>query len=142
VAKTADIEVLQPYMLAEAKYSPNKPPEEPNEKPVTSEAHPIAQGPCQIGSLDIDNPKPLLAPIPSLIDPAPTSATEHTTTYDMPYHRAVNTSIWAVSAMYPDTTFPDANGSIAIDWHATSGHASLIDYSTICWPSRWQVDAS
>jgi hypothetical protein len=79
-------------MLAEAKHSPNKPPEEPNEKPATSEAHLIMQGPHQMGGLDTNNPKPLLAPFPPLIDPALTSTMERTTIYNVPYRRAINTS--------------------------------------------------
>jgi hypothetical protein len=139
-AKTADAEALQPHMLAEAKCSPNKPPEEPNKKLATSEVHPITQGPHQMGSLNIDNPKPLLA-LPPLTDPAPASAVECTTICDIPYCGAINTPTWAASAMLLDTTFTDVNGSMAIDWCATSGHAFLIDDGTICWPSKWQADA-
>jgi hypothetical protein len=142
MAETTDAEALQPHMLAEAKRSPNKPLEEPNKKPATSEAHPIAQGPHQMGSLNINNPKPLSAPIPSLLDLAPMSTVECTITSDMPHHGAVNTSNWATLAMRPDTISPDVNSSMAIDWHATSGRVSLINNGTICWPSRWQVDAS
>jgi hypothetical protein len=44
--------------------------------------------------------------------------------------------------MCPDITFPDVNSSMAVDWHATSGHVSLINNGTICWPLRWQEDIS
>ena len=86
--------------------------------------------------------KPLSAPIPSVTDPAPMSTVQCTITCDMPYHRAVNTSNWATLATRPDITFPDANGSKAVDRRATLGHASLIDNSTICWLSRQQEDIS
>jgi hypothetical protein len=127
--KTADAEAPQPCMLVEAKCIPDKPPEEPIKKPVTSKVHPIAQGPRQMGSLYIDDP--LSAPAPHLTDPAPASATKHAITHNVPHCRAVNTSNWAMLAMCPDTIFLDTNGSIAIDWHPTSGHASHIDNGTV-----------
>jgi hypothetical protein len=136
MAKTTNTEVLQPHMLVEVKHSPNKPLEEPNKKPVTFKVHPITQEPHQMSSLDINNLKPLSA-LPPLIDLAPTSTIECATTYDVPYHKAINTSTWARLAMHLDTTFPDANSSMAIDWHATLGHMSLINNSAICWPSKW-----
>jgi hypothetical protein len=89
-----------------------------------------------MGGLNINNPKPLSAPFPSLIDPAPTSATEHTTTYNMPYYGAINIFTWATLTICPDTTFPDMNSSMAIDWCATLGCAFLIDNGAICWPLR------
>jgi hypothetical protein len=114
-AKTTDAEALQPRTLMEAKRSPDMPPEEPNEEPVTSEAHPIAQGLHQTGSLDINNPKTLSALIPPLTDPAPASAAKCTIIYDVLYHEAINTSSWAVLATRPDITFPDAHSSMAAD---------------------------
>jgi hypothetical protein len=141
MAETADAEALQPHTPMEAKCSPNKPPKEPNKKPAISEVHPIVQGPCQTGGLNIDDPKPLLA-LPPLIDLAPTSVIECTTTYDVPYCRAINTSTWATLATHLDTTFSDMNSSMAVDWHATSGHAFFIDNGAICWPLRWQADTS
>jgi hypothetical protein len=138
--KTADAEAPQPCTLVEAKCIPDKPPEEPIEKPVTSKVHPIVQEPHQMGGLYIDDP--LSAPAPHLTDPAPASATKHAITHNVPHCRAVNTSNWAVLATCPDTTFLDINGSMAIDWHATSGCASHIDNGTICWPLRQQEDVS
>jgi hypothetical protein len=44
--------------------------------------------------------------------------------------------------MHPDTISPDANGSMAVDWHATSGHTFPINDGAICWPLRWQKDVS
>jgi len=52
-------------------------------------------------TLNIDDPKPLLAPVPHLADSAPTSAAECTITCDMPFHRAINTFNWATSATHP-----------------------------------------
>jgi hypothetical protein len=142
MAKTADTEAPQPCMLVEAKCIPDKPLKEPIEKIATSKAHLIAQGFCQTSSLDIGNPKPLSAPVPPLTDPAPASTMKCVITQNMPHHRAINTSNWATLAMCPDTTFPDANSSIAIDWCAISGYTSHIDDSTICWHLRQQADIS
>ena len=86
--------------------------------------------------------KPLLALILSVTDPAPVSTAQCAITRDVPYHGAINTSDWAVLATRPDTTLSDTNGSKAIDWHATSRRASLIDNGAICWPSRQQEDIS
>jgi len=93
-------------------------------------------------TLNIDNLEPLLAPIPHLTDPAPASAAECTITCNMPHHEAINTSHWAVLATRPDAIFPDANGSMAVDWYATSEHIFPIDNGAICWPSRQQEDVS
>jgi len=93
-------------------------------------------------TLDIDDLKPLSAPIPHLTDPAPASAAECAITRDVPHCKAVDTSHWATLAMCPDAIFPDANGSMAVDRRATSEHAFPIDDGTICWPSRWQEDVS
>ena len=92
-AETADTSALQPRMRAEAKRNLDKSPEEPNDKSVTSEAHPIAQGLLQTGGLDIDNHKPLMALVPPLTvtDSAPGSATECAITQDMP-HRVLRSS--------------------------------------------------
>ena len=81
-AETAGASALQPRMRAEAKRNLDKPPEEPNDKSVTSEAHPIAQGPLQTGGLNIDNSKPLAALVLPLTvtDSAPRSATERAIT--------------------------------------------------------------
>jgi hypothetical protein len=141
-AKTADAEALQPRTLAEAKCSPDKPPEEPNKEPVTSEVHPIAQGLRQTGSLDIDDPKTLSALVPPLTDPAPASAAKCAITYDVLYREAINISSWTALATRPDITFPDVHGSMAADWRATPGHTSHIDDGAICWPSRRQEDVS
>jgi len=65
--------------------------------------------------LDIDDLEPLLALVPHLTDPAPTSAAGCTTTCDVPYREAVNTSHWAALATCPDAIFPGAHGSTAID---------------------------
>jgi hypothetical protein len=119
-------------MVVKAKHIPDKPLEEPNEKPATSKAHPIIQGLHQTGSLDISDPKTLLAPILPLIDLAPASIAKCIITYDVPYCRAINTSSWAALAMCPDTTFPNANSSMAVNWHATSGHTSHINEGAIC----------
>jgi len=93
-------------------------------------------------TLDIDDLEPLLAPVPHLTDPAPTSTAECAITYDVPHRKAVDTSHWAALAMRPDTIFPDVNSSMAVGWHATSEHTFPIDDSAICWPSRQQEDVS
>jgi len=51
-------------------------------------------------TLNINDPKPLLAPVPHLADSAPTSAAECTITCDVPFHGAVNTFNWATSATH------------------------------------------
>ena len=130
-AETADAEVLQPRMRTEAKRSLDKPQEEPNEKLVASEAHLIAQGLLQplralqelavrtamMGPVLVSGlvrlPKPLAALVPPLIDPALAGATECAITQHVPYRGAVDTSNWAALATCPDTSFPDANGSMA-----------------------------
>jgi len=93
-------------------------------------------------TLDINDLEPLSAPIPHLTDPAPASTVECAITCNVPHHKAIDTSHWAALAMHPDTIFPNMNGSMAIDQHATSEHTFPIDDSTICWPSRWQEDVS
>ena len=138
-AKTTDTEVLQPHMHAEAKCSINKPPEEPIEKPATPKAHPFVQRLHQTSGLDVDNCKSLTTLTPPLTDPAPAGASNCTITHNMPHCRAIDTSNWAMLATCPDTTFLDAN---SVDWRATSGCTSLINNSTICWPSRQQEDVS
>ena len=92
--------------------------------------------------LDINDLEPLLAPVPHLTDPAPTSTAGCTITHNVPHHKAINTSHWAALAMCPDAIFPGAHGSTAIDWCATLGHAFPINNSTICWPSRQQDNIS
>ena len=141
-AETADAEALQPRTRAEAKHSIDKPPKEPIEKPATPKAHPFAQRLHQTGGLDVDDRKSLAALAPPLTDPAPAGASNRAITHNMPHRGAVDTSNWAAPATRPDTTFLDANGSKAVDWRATSGRASLIDNSAICWPSRQQEDVS
>ena len=50
----------------------------------------------------------------------------------MPHRGAIDTSNWAALVMHPDTTFPNTNGSKAIDSDqcATLGHAFLINGGT------------
>jgi len=67
-------------------------------------------------------------PLPSNHTPA--SAAKSCITRDMPHRKAVNTCTWAALPTRPATTFADANGSIAIHWRATSGHAFPIDGGT------------
>ena len=98
--------------------------------------------PCMLREAQHATDKPLSAPIPSVTDPAPASAAECTITHNVPYYEAVNTFNWAALAMHLDTTFPDMNGSMAIDQYATLAHASFIDDGAICWPSRQQEDIS
>ena len=133
-AEIAGAKALQPHTCAEAKRKLDKPPEEPNEKSVTSEVHPIAQGLLQTGGLNIDDSKPLAALVLPLTvtDSAPESATECAITQDVPHHGAVDTSNWAALVTRPDTTFPNMNGSKAIDsdQRATLGHAFLINGDT------------
>jgi len=83
-------------------------------------------------TLDIDNLKPLSAPIPHLTDLAPASAAECAIIRDVPHREAIDTSHWAALAMHPDTIFPNANGSMAVDWHATSEHTFPINDGAIC----------
>ena len=82
-------------------------------------------------TLNIDDLKPLSAPVPHLTDPAPMSAAEYTITCDVPHRKAVDTSHWATLATCPDAIFPDANGSMAVDWRATSEHTFPIDDGTV-----------
>jgi len=76
-----------------------------------------------------------------LTDPAPASAAECDTTRDGPHCEAVDTLTRAASPARPATTFADANGSTAIDWRATPGHAFPIDGGTMTPFSRRQEDA-
>jgi len=93
-------------------------------------------------TLDIDDLEPLSAPVPHLTDPAPASAAECTITCNVPHREAVDTSHWATLAMRPDAIFPDANGSMAVDWRATLEHIFPINDGAIRWPSRRQEDVS
>jgi len=69
--------------------------------------------------------------VPPHTDPAPASTAECTTTCNVPHREAVKTSNWAALAMCPATTFADANGTIAVYWHAKSWHAFPIDGGTM-----------
>jgi len=93
-------------------------------------------------TLDIDNLEPLLAPVPHLTDPAPTSAAECAITRNVPHREAIDTSHWAALAIRPDAIFPDTNGSMAVDRCAILEHAFPINDGAICWPSRQQEDVS
>jgi len=92
--------------------------------------------------LDIDDLEPLLALVPYLTDPVPTSTAGCTTTCDVPHCKAVDTSYWAMLAMRPDAIFPGVHSSMAVDRRATSGHAFPINNGAICWPPRRQDDVS
>jgi len=122
-AKTAGTEALQPCML-----------EFGTEDIVLVDVATL--------TLNINDLKPLSAPVPHLTDPAPASAAECAITRDVPHRKAVDTSHWAALATRPDAIFPDVNGSMAVDRCATSEHAFPIDDGAICWPSRRQEDVS
>jgi len=63
-------------------------------------------------TLDINDLKPLSAPVPHLTDPAPASTAECAITCNVPHREAINTSHWAALATCPDTIFPNANSSM------------------------------
>jgi len=146
VAETADTGAAAPRTPAEAKRSHDRPPwDDPILKPITHKVRAAAQTLSQTGGINIDDLKlssmPRDHPVPPLTDPAPTSAAVCDITRDVPHCEAVNTLTWAASPARPATTFPDANGSTAVDWRATPRHAFPIDGGTMPPFSRQQEDA-
>ena len=134
MAETADADVLNPCIFAEAKCSPSWPPCKATvEESVTCRVHPAMQQLNYTSSVHINTASPLT-------DPAPASAVENHIPRDMLLRKAVVTPTWAMLAARPDATLFDTNGSKAIDQCATSGHAFLINDSASCWPSRWLED--
>ena len=93
-------------------------------------------------TLDIEDLKPLLAPVPHLTDPAPASTVECTITCNMPHCEAIDTSHWAALAMHPDTILSDTNSSMAAIQHTTLMHTFCINNSTIRCPLGQQEDVS
>jgi len=154
-AETADAEALQPHTLVETKHKPDWPFQKKaiKEHPATVKAA-DTQGPEEalpradtsktgISGINPD-PKPLSAPMDHqvlhLTDLAPASAVECAIPCNVPLRKAVIIPTWAVLAAHPDATLFDANGSKAIDRHATLGHAFPIDDSATCWPLRQLED--
>ena len=123
VAETTDTDMLNPCTFAEAKRSPGWPPcKATMEELVTCRAHPAVQQLNHTGSVHIDTAFPLT-------DPTPVSTAENHIPCDVPLYKAIVTPTWAMLAACPDDTLFDTKGSKAIDWHAISGHAFLIDDS-------------
>jgi len=138
VAKTAGTDALNPRTHTEAKCAPDRPLwEATTEKSAACKACPVAQGFSHTGKVDNgDTPStaPSLAGNPG---PAHWAASKRipftlTDTPDPP--------LMHDKASSPPDGSPNANGSVAEDWHTTSRRASPIDGGTMPWPLKWQED--
>ena len=94
-----------------------------------------AQTLSQMGGVNVDDLKlfsmPRDHPVLPHTDLAPASTAECAIAHNMPHRKAVNTLTQAASPMRPATTFAHVNNSMAVDWHATSGHTFSIDGGTM-----------
>jgi len=138
MAETTGADALDPCTHTEAKHAPNRPLwEATTEKSAACKARPVTQGFSHTGKVDNgDTPStaPSLAGNPGPAHWAASKRIPFTLT-DTP-----DPLLMHDKASSPPDGSPNANGSTAEDWHATSRCASPIDSSTIPWPLKQQED--
>jgi len=107
-AETVGAGAPDPCTLVKAKRSLNWPPwEKLTKRPVTCKACPVVQGLSQMGSININNPKPFPMPtdhqVPLSIDSTPVTTAESHIMHDVPHRKAIITPTWAALATCSDT---------------------------------------